>query len=248
MCCQNATCPEITLGVMGIITMLISLPGIGYSFIFWVFVTAFSQGRGWWMALCPLIIFMLLMASGILETFFGSAICCRRSTVDGGCRKCSLVAATVLRGMAVLVLFLTIFLFANLAAFFPSSPNPSPPPPWSPNAMPPSPPPPPPLSPEPPSWPSSPAWPPNPPLYPFATAEELRQSELGGIMTGIIMLLIVCGKIITSMVLNVHILRNLKPPASHAAGGAAAPPMPMAVGVPVPVQAETPGGVEMQKS
>ena len=250
MCCKNATCPEITLGVMAIITMIISLPGLGYSAIFWLFVTAFSAGRGWWIGLFPLIIFLLLLVSGILEAFFGAGICCK---VDGGCRKCALVAATVLRGLAIVTLLTCIILFANLGNLFPSAPQPSPPPPWPPNMMPPPSPSNPPWAPTPPFHPRFPAYPPNPPMYPIT---GVREGELSGIMTGIIWLLVVCGKIIASMVLNVLILKNLKPP-TYAGQQPAQQPPPVAMGVAIPVAAASAsaaagpagvaGGMEMSK-
>ena len=211
MCAENTTCSEITLMVLGIISLLVSLPGMAYSAVLWLLITAFSAGRGWWIGLGPFFIFVLLCAVGVLETFFGAGVCCK---LDGACRKCALWAAITLRALMALILILTVILLSNMDNLYHYE-APSPPPPWSPNMMPPTPPPPPPYSPYPPHWPMTwPEYPPNPPNLPTGYADladgAYDQNDIGSFVGLATFLLIVLAKILGSLAANVVVLRNMK--------------------------------------
>lgn len=234
-CCPGKSCAEIALFILGFASFLLSIPGIFYSAVFWLFATAFSAGQGWFMGVPFLVMFCLLLATGILEAFFGSGVCCPQ---PASCRKCTLKAAIVLRALVMLTLIFTLVFFSNLHLFygqstyvtappFPPNAAPTPPPPWP--AWPPHPPSPPKLSPDMPPFPPNPTvWPPNPPLYPTDYVDN------SGLTVLIVWMVIIFAKLLITLVLDVVVMRQL---ANQPADG---PPQAVAFGVPVS------GGVQMQ--
>ena len=113
MCsCPNSTCAEIALFIFGLISFIVSIPGIFYSAIFWLFTGPF-------VGLTFIVMFCCLLATGILETFHGSG--CSQSA---DCRKCTLKAAIAIRAVVLAALIFTLVFFTKweqgvvLEAFF----------------------------------------------------------------------------------------------------------------------------------
>lgn len=243
MCCcdKNTTCAEGFLFALGIITFVISIPGIFYSLVFWLFATAFSAGQGWFLGIPFIITFCLLCATGILETFYASNVCCKNMTAS--CRQCTLTAAIVMRAIVICLLVFMIVFFANLDWFYGSTYDA--PPPYPPSAAPspyPAWPPAPPYQPFPPAvdalWPHM---PPNPPMHPVGGDGGNPYIPL------IVWLTVIFVKLLATLALDVAVLRDVR---AKAVKAAAAPPPVAATGMAPPIAVATgvpvhPAGMEM---
>lgn len=221
---------------MGIISLVVSVPGIFYALIFWLFATAFSAGQGWFLGLPFVLMFAVLMATGILEAFWASGVCCRQSQKDG-CRRCTLQAAIALRCIIVAILIFTLVFFTNLDSFYgtsyaapppyPPGAAPSPPPPWP--AWPPNPPSPPRVEP------AFPPWPPSPPWFPVDGSYAEIPNDYSGVTVLVVWMVIIFAKLLVTLALDVIVMRQ------HAKDAPLPGAPPTAVGVPV-------GGVELSKA
>lgn len=232
-CCQRSSGSEIALFVFGLFSFLVSIPGILYSALFWLISTAFSAGEGWFLGLPFIVVFCLLFTTGLLETFFGSGVCCQPQP---SCRKCTLLAALVLRVIIVCVVIFILIFYSNLHLFYGNGPYVAPPPlpPYPPNAAP-TPPPPwpawPPMAPRPPVVePAYPPFPPRPPSYPVCVPPCESSADYSGVTVLIVWMVIIFIKLLVSIGLDVLVMKRVK--------AAAAPPV--AMGMPIPG-----GGVEM---
>lgn len=231
-CCSGRSCAEVALFVFGLITFIISIPGIFYSAVFWLFTTAFSAGQGWFLGLPFVIMFCTLLATGILETFYGAGICCRNDE-NKSCRKCALYAAIVLRLIIVAILVFILIFFANLSWFlgtnrdpyvapppFPPSSAPAPPPPYPPYpGWPPLPPSPPKVAPD------YPPYPPRLPQWPHDyvwRAPPAPPTDYSGVTVLVVWMVVVFAKLLVTLALNIRVLCTLK-----------AHEPPMATGVPI---------------